>query len=55
MRDAGAYPETIIVRLKDLTRSAIAPIVDSNAAAASAELLISQVTQWCITQYFRAD
>ena len=55
MRDAGSQPETVIVRLKDLTRFAVAPVIGSNSAAVSAEILIAQVTQWCIAQYFRAD
>jgi hypothetical protein len=55
MRDDGLQPETVIVRLKDLTRIAVAPVIGSNSAAVGAELLVAQVTQWCIAQYFRAD
>jgi hypothetical protein len=55
MRDAGSPPETVIVRLKELTRNAVAPLIASNSDAVSAEALVAQVTQWCIAQYFRAD
>jgi hypothetical protein len=55
MRDDGAHPETVIVRLKDLTRLAVAPVIGSSSAAVGAELLVAQVTQWCIAHYFRAD
>ena len=54
MRDAGAYPEVVLARMKQLTATTLndaSPAVSARTGEASA--LVARVGQWCIAEYFR--
>jgi hypothetical protein len=53
LRDAGHSSGDVVKDLRAVTRQALAPLATTFALERTAQLIIGDVTRWCLHEYFR--